>query len=67
MLDAITECLQMSKVNFIRIDGSTRHDLRGTYIDRFQNNKSCRVAVLSLKGMEIDSFLVDCITKLCTI
>lgn len=51
MLDAISEKLQKLNVKFIRIDGSTRSDLRSEYIDRFQNKKSCQVAVLSLKGM----------------
>lgn len=57
MLDAISKCLTESKVNFIRIDGSTRHDLRAAYIDRFQKNKSCQVAVLSLKGIRKELFL----------
>lgn len=37
-------------VDYIRIDGSTRKDLRSTYIDRFQLKENCKVAVLSLKG-----------------
>lgn len=51
MLDALSNCLKGLNVKFIRIDGSTRQDLRATYIDQFQKNKSCQVAVLSLLGM----------------
>lgn len=51
MLDALSKKLQKLKVDFIRIDGKTKTDARPTYIDRFQNEKSCQVAVLSLKGM----------------
>lgn len=51
MLNALSEKLKKLKVGFIRIDGTTRTDLRTEYIDRFQNEKSCQVAVLSLKGM----------------
>lgn len=51
MLNALSACLQKLNVDFIRIDGSTKNDLRATHIDRFQKEKSCQVAVLSLKGM----------------
>lgn len=51
MLDALSVCLTKQNVDFIRIDGSTKSDLRSKYIDRFQNNKSCQVALLSLKGI----------------
>lgn len=51
MLDALSNCLNRLNTSFIRIDGSTRNDLRNTYIDRFQKDKSCQVAVLSLKGI----------------
>ncbi|XP_055295299.1 SWI/SNF-related matrix-associated actin-dependent regulator of chromatin subfamily A-like protein 1 [Sitodiplosis mosellana] len=50
MMDALSKCLTGLNTNFIRIDGSTRNDLRATYIDKFQNNKSCQVAVLSLQA-----------------
>ncbi|XP_037052396.1 SWI/SNF-related matrix-associated actin-dependent regulator of chromatin subfamily A-like protein 1 [Bradysia coprophila] len=50
MLDAISDCLTKQKVDFIRIDGTTKSDLRNKYIDRFQNQKSCQVALLSLKA-----------------
>ncbi|XP_031623528.1 SWI/SNF-related matrix-associated actin-dependent regulator of chromatin subfamily A-like protein 1 [Contarinia nasturtii] len=50
MMDSIAQCLNNLNVNFIRIDGSTRNDLRTTYIDQFQKKQSCQVAVLSLKA-----------------
>lgn len=50
MLDAITDCLDNLHVKAIRIDGTTRNDLRTTYVDKFQNDKSYRAAVLSLKA-----------------
>ncbi|XP_058057458.1 SWI/SNF-related matrix-associated actin-dependent regulator of chromatin subfamily A-like protein 1 [Anopheles bellator] len=50
MLDAIEKCLSKRKVDFIRIDGSTRSDLRTPLVDKFQTNASCRAAVLSLKA-----------------
>lgn len=51
MLDALSACLTKQNADFIRIDGSTKSDLRITYIDRFQKHKSCQVALLSLKGI----------------
>lgn len=54
MLNALSEKLKKLNVNFIRIDGTTRSDLRAEYIERFQTKKSCQVAVLSLKGMLFD-------------
>lgn len=51
MLDAISGCLTKQNIDFVRIDGSTRSDLRSKYIDRFQSHKSCQVALLSLKGI----------------
>lgn len=55
MLNAISNCLKKLDVDFIRIDGTTKKELRSIYIDRFQNNKQCQVAVLSLKGILIYS------------
>lgn len=51
MLDALSACLIKQNADFIRIDGTTKSDLRIKYIDRFQNHKSCQVALLSLKGI----------------
>lgn len=50
MLNAISECLNKKNVEFIRIDGATKNEVRATYIKRFQEQESCRVAVLSLKA-----------------
>ncbi|XP_035913171.1 SWI/SNF-related matrix-associated actin-dependent regulator of chromatin subfamily A-like protein 1 [Anopheles stephensi] len=50
MLDAIGKCLAKQKVDFIRIDGSTRSDLRASLVEKFQTKASCHAAVLSLKA-----------------
>lgn len=50
MLDAISDCLTELRVNYIRIDGQTRSDVRADYVDTFQKKSSCKVAVLSLKA-----------------
>uniref|UniRef100_A0A182IXQ7 Uncharacterized protein n=1 Tax=Anopheles atroparvus TaxID=41427 RepID=A0A182IXQ7_ANOAO len=50
MLDAIGKCLSKQNVDYIRIDGSTRSDLRAPLVEKFQTKESCRVAVLSLKA-----------------
>lgn len=58
MLNALSDCLKKLKTDHIRIDGSTRSDLRSDYIDRFQKKESCQVAVLSLKGINFDKSYV---------
>ncbi|KAH8261845.1 hypothetical protein KR038_003597 [Drosophila bunnanda] len=50
MMDAISDCLAQMKVNYIRIDGQTRSDLRADFVDTFQKKSSCKVALLSLKA-----------------
>lgn len=50
MLNAISDCMKRIDCNYIRIDGTTRNDLRTKYIDKFQRDASCQVAVLSLKA-----------------
>uniref|UniRef100_A0A182RG25 SWI/SNF-related matrix-associated actin-dependent regulator of chromatin subfamily A-like protein 1 n=1 Tax=Anopheles funestus TaxID=62324 RepID=A0A182RG25_ANOFN len=50
MLDAIGKCLKKQKVDFIRIDGTTRSDLRASLVEKFQTKPSCHAAVLSLKA-----------------
>lgn len=50
MLNAISECMTRTGTSYIRIDGTTRNEFRNKYIDRFQTDESCRVAVLSLKA-----------------
>lgn len=48
MMDAVSDCLTKLKVKYIRIDGATRKQDRGEFIDRFQKQPTCKVAVLSL-------------------
>lgn len=50
MLNAISTCLDQQKVKAVRIDGNTRNDLRTEYVKKFQERKSYRAAVLSLKA-----------------
>lgn len=64
MLEALSNCLNKLNVKFIRIDGSTRNELRDTYIDRFQNDKSCQVAVLSLKGICNNDYVYNTIDSI---
>lgn len=53
MLDAITDCLCKLNVNFVRIDGTTKNETRGEYIEKFQTKSSCQVAVLSLRACNV--------------
>ncbi|KAL9967490.1 hypothetical protein ACROYT_G025722 [Oculina patagonica] len=48
MLDAICNCLTQKKYDFIRIDGSTPAGIRQSLCDKFQQNKECLVAALSI-------------------
>jgi len=48
MLDAICNCLTQKKYDFIRIDGSTPAAIRQSLCDKFQQNKECLVAALSI-------------------
>lgn len=50
MLNAISDCMDKQNIKSIRIDGSTKNDLRTTLVDKFQTKKSYRAAVLSLKA-----------------
>lgn len=50
MLDAISECLEKIGASYIRIDGTTKNDIRTKYIEQFQKDEGCQVAVLSLKA-----------------
>lgn len=64
MLNALSDCIKGLNVDFIRIDGTTRSDHRATYIERFQKVNSCRVAVLSLKGMKYPVFSISKSTQI---
>lgn len=48
MLNGICSCMIRLNVNYIRIDGSTKNQDRGTLVERFQTDETCKVAVLSL-------------------
>ncbi|XP_063700363.1 SWI/SNF-related matrix-associated actin-dependent regulator of chromatin subfamily A-like protein 1 [Culicoides brevitarsis] len=48
MLDAIADFIYQQGVSAIKIDGTTRHDIRDKNVHKFQNDKKCRVAILSL-------------------
>lgn len=50
VLDAISEMLARVGVRNIRIDGSTRPDIRKSNVDSFQNDPNIRCAVLSMKA-----------------
>eukprot|EP01134_Creolimax_fragrantissima_P005684 CFRG5684T1 len=48
MMDSIMRVLESKFVEYIRIDGSTNSKLRQTRANSFQDDPSCRVALLSL-------------------
>ncbi|CAD7939055.1 unnamed protein product [Amoebophrya sp. A25] len=48
VLDSVDEKLRDLKMGFIRIDGATPQDQRGTLVHEFQNNPAVRFAVLSI-------------------
>lgn len=50
LMDSIVELMTQLEVKFVRIDGRTQCDARTKFVDRFQNEGDCRVAVLSLKA-----------------
>uniref|UniRef100_A0A8D8NU11 SWI/SNF-related matrix-associated actin-dependent regulator of chromatin subfamily A-like protein 1 n=1 Tax=Culex pipiens TaxID=7175 RepID=A0A8D8NU11_CULPI len=50
MLDAVSRELDKLKVDHIRIDGTTRSDVRSELVNKFQTKDACRAAVLSLKA-----------------
>lgn len=48
VLDNIEAALKHHKCNYIRIDGSTSQNKREEYVNRFQNDEKCTIALLSL-------------------
>lgn len=48
-MDAISEALNKINISYIRIDGSTRTDIRTINVNRFQNDEDVRCAVLSIR------------------
>lgn len=48
MLDAIEEEVKKLKVDYIRIDGKVKVDKRQENVNKFQNDETCLVAILSI-------------------
>lgn len=48
MLEAISDYVYKQGIDFVKLDGTTKHDVRDKNVHRFQNVPTCRVAVLSL-------------------
>ena len=48
MLNRIETLIKDKKIDYIRIDGSTKQDKRYEYVTKFQKNEDCQVAILSI-------------------
>ena len=48
ILDKLESLMKERKTGYIRIDGSTKQDKRYDYVNNFQQNKNCKVAILSI-------------------
>ena len=48
MLDKIEQLMKEKNIEYIRIDGSTKQDKRYDYVNNFQHNNNCKVAILSI-------------------
>ena len=48
MMDSVEDLLKEKKVDYIRIDGSTKQSKRYDYVKYFQQKKECRVAIVSI-------------------
>ena len=48
MLDKLEFLMKERKTDYIRIDGNTKQDKRYDYVNNFQQNKNCKVAILSI-------------------
>lgn len=48
MLDAICDAVESTKCKYIRIDGTTKSEVRKQCCDIFQFNDECKIAVLSI-------------------
>ena len=48
MLDAIEEEVQKLKIDYIRIDGKVKLEKRQEYVNKFQSDETCLVAILSI-------------------
>src|SRR5689334_80866 len=47
VLSGVEKCVQSKKIGYIRIDGSTKPEMRQLHVDKFQNDPQCKVAILS--------------------
>lgn len=50
LMDEISSTLASNKIKFIRIDGSTRSDIRNSLVESFQNNPDIKCAILSIRA-----------------
>ncbi|AFZ81725.1 helicase family member protein [Theileria equi strain WA] len=50
VMDSIEDKLKEKGANYIRIDGSTSLDKREAYVNLFQTDKHCKIALLSLSA-----------------
>ena len=48
MMNSLEDLLHKDKIDYIRIDGSTKQDKRYEYVKYFQEKKECRVAIVSI-------------------
>ena len=48
MLDALEKLCKEKRIDYMRIDGTTKQETRYQYVNYFQLNKSCQVAILSI-------------------
>ena len=48
MLDALEKLCKDKGIDYIRIDGSTKQESRYQYVNYFQQNTNCQVAILSI-------------------
>lgn len=50
LMDEISSTLTKSKIRFIRIDGSTRSNIRNSLVSSFQNQPEIKCAILSIRA-----------------
>ena len=48
MLDALEKLCKEKRIDYMRIDGTTKQETRYQYVNYFQLNKNCQVAILSI-------------------
>jgi SWI/SNF-related matrix-associated actin-dependent regulator 1 of chromatin subfamily A len=50
VMDGLEDLLRTKRAGYIRLDGSTAQTQRQNLVDTFQNDETCRVALLSIKA-----------------